>query len=213
MNQPDFANHRSKLPHIILATRNAHKTREFRELLATEFLATDLSADSEIPVVAETGETFEQNAMLKAIAVSKCLPGFVIADDSGLEVDALNGAPGVYSARYAGENARDQQNTDKLLRELTTRQVLPDLRSARFRCVIALTRDGKLLRTFSGVIEGKIVDPPRGHRGFGYDPVFQPNECELTFAEMTEERKNRISHRALAAAQLREFLRTARLVG
>ena len=210
MDQPDVANYQPKLPHIILATRNAHKTREFQELLATEFLVTDLSAHAEIPVTAEVGESFEQNAVLKATAVSKCLPGFVIADDSGLEVDSLNGAPGVYSARYAGENATDQQNIDKLLRELKEREVARDSRSARFRCVIALARDGKFLRTFSGVVEGKIVDPPRGSAGFGYDPVFKPNGFELTFGEMMEEMKNRISHRARAAEQLRRFLKTAR---
>jgi XTP/dITP diphosphohydrolase len=198
---------------LIFATRNIHKTRELRRLLSPELAVSDLSTVPYVSPPLETGITFEENAALKAIGVSRQINGLVAADDSGLEVEALNGAPGVYSARYAGQNATDQQNIDKLLRELKTRQAPPDLRSSRFRCVVALAREGKLLRTFSGLVEGKIVDPPRGDGGFGYDPVFQPNGFELTFGEMTEEMKNRISHRAQAAAQLHEFLRTVRLLG
>ena len=196
---------------IILATRNLHKTREFQRLLSPEFTVRDLSAAPLVSPSSETGITFEENAVLKAIGVSRQMSGLVAADDSGLEVDALAGAPGIYSARYAGENATDQQNIDKLLHELRKRQSVRDSRSARFRCVIALARDGKFLGTFSGVVEGKIVDPPRGCSGFGYDPVFQPDGFKLTFGEMKEEVKNAISHRARAAAQLREFLRSAPL--
>ena len=127
-----------------------------------------------------------------------------MADDSGLEVDALGGAPGIYSARYAGENASDEQNIDKLLRELTRRNVRRS-RSARFRCVIALARDGKLLGTFEGVVEGVIVDLPRGERGFGYDPIFVPKGFDKTFGELSDEIKNRISHRAKAIAALRRL--------
>jgi XTP/dITP diphosphohydrolase len=127
----------------------------------------------------------------------------VIADDSGLEVDALNGAPGIYSARYAGENATDAANVDKLLRALETIKQ----RSARFRCVIALARGGEVLETFDGITEGTIINTPRGEQGFGYDPVFQPNGFEQTFAEMAPELKNRISHRAKAAAALSAKLR------
>lgn len=187
---------------LLLATRNSHKTREFRELLGDRFELKDLRENPEIVMPKETGSTFQENAILKAVTISKHVDGLVIADDSGLEVDALNGAPGIYSARYAGENATDTSNVDKLLRVLeNVRQ-----RSARFRCVIALARAGKVLHTFEGVAEGAIINIPRGKRGFGYDPVFQPTGFEQTFAEMAPELKNRISHRAKAAAALRAKL-------
>jgi XTP/dITP diphosphohydrolase len=155
----------------------------------------------------ETGHTFADNAVLKAVTVSKdrqLRDRLVIADDSGLEVEALGGAPGIYSARYAGERATDRENVEKLLNELCARN---GNRSARFCCVIALVRNGKLLRTVEGAVEGEIVDLPRGANGFGYDPVFQPNGFEQTFAEMAPELKNKISHRAKAIATLREALR------
>ena len=202
---------------LLLATRNPHKTREFRELLGKDFHLVDLSSFPEITIPAETGRTFEENAILKAIAASKDRPGFVklrrgghllvAADDSGLEVDALDGAPGIYSARYAGENQGDAANLEKLLRELRARNVATEKRSARFRCVIALAQNGKVLGTFEGLAEGSIVDSPRGNSGFGYDPIFQPTGFEQTFAEMTAELKNRISHRAKAIAALRIRLR------
>ena len=202
---------------LLLATRNPHKTREFRELLGKDFELVDLGSFPEIAIPAETGRTFEENAILKARAASKDRPAFaklrrgghllVAADDSGLEVDALDGAPGIYSARYAGENQNDAANLEKLLRELRARNVAADKRSARFRCVIALAQIGNLLGTFEGVVEGRIVDSPRGARGFGYDPVFQPTGFEQTFAEMTPELKNRISHRAKAIVALRIRLR------
>jgi XTP/dITP diphosphohydrolase len=198
----------SNLPRIILATRNPHKTREFQELLARQFTIGDLSAYPQISPPPETGNTFEENSTLKALGLSRHLSAPIIADDSGLEVDALDGRPGIYSARYAGGDATDQQNIEKLLHELRARHVLADARSARFRCSIALARDGKLLGTFTGVVPGKIVDHPRGHGGFGYDPVFQPDGFPLTFAQMSAEMKNRISHRARAAQQLCQFLKT-----
>ena len=188
---------------LLLATRNAHKTREFRQLLGAQFGVKDLISFPEIGIVDETGHTFAENAILKAVTVSKQLPGVVMADDSGLEVDALGCAPGIYSARYAGESASDRNNIDKLLGELRARN---ENRPARFRCVIALARNGKLLGTFEGVVEGKIVDLARGTNGFGYDPVFQPNGFRETFAEMASELKNKISHRAKAVAALREAL-------
>jgi XTP/dITP diphosphohydrolase len=190
---------------LLLATHNAHKTREFRELLGHNFEVIDLSAFPEIAIPEETEWTFEENATLKAIAASQ--NRLVVADDSGLEVDALDGAPGIYSARYAGENASDAENVEKLLRELRARNVADEKRSARFRCVIVLARNGKLLGTFEGVIEGNVVDLPRGSGGFGYDPVFQPTGFEQTFAEMPPELKNKISHRAQAIAALRAGLR------
>jgi len=200
------------VPQLLIATHNAHKTREFRELLGHEFDVIDLSLFPEIETLEETGRTFEENATLKAIAASRydartaqrAAPTFVIADDSGLEVDALGGAPGIYSARYADENANDTKNIEKLLRELRARNIVDEKRSARFRCVIALARNEKLLGAFEGVVEGNIVDPPRGSGGFGYDPVFQPTGFEQTFAEMPPELKNKISHRAQAVGALRE---------
>jgi XTP/dITP diphosphohydrolase len=192
---------------LLLATRNAHKTREFRELLGPGFDVIDLSSFPEIAIPKETGRTFEENATLKAIAASKQLPSLVIADDSGLEVDALGGAPGVFSARYGGENAGDVSNVDKLLREFRKQNIATEKRSARFRCVIALAQNGKVLGVFEGFVEGKIVDPPRGSGGFGYDPIFEPKGFDQTFAEMTPESKNKISHRGQAIAALREGLR------
>ncbi len=192
---------------LLLATRNAHKMREFRELLGPGFDVIDLSSFPEIAIPEETGRTFEENATLKAIAASKQLPSLVITDDSGLEVEALGGAPGIFSARYAGENAGDVSNVDKLLRELRKQNIATEKRSARFRCVIALAQNGKVLGVFEGFVEGKIVDPPRGSGGFGYDPIFEPNGFDQTFAEMTPESKNKISHRGQAIAALRKALR------
>lgn len=187
---------------LLLATRNPHKASEFRALLGSQFGITDLESFPALALPEETGSTFEKNAVVKALTVSRMADKLVIADDSGLEVDALDGAPGIYSARYAGEKAGDLANVDKLLRELGN--VIQ--RSARFRCVIAAARAGKVLGTFEGVVEGAIVDAPRGNAGFGYDPVFQPAGFAQTFAEMARESKNRISHRAKAVAALREAL-------
>ena len=198
---------------LILATRNPHKTREYVELLGDEFTIRDLS-ELRLPEVNETGKSFEENAVLKAVGVSqqlvgtaqRAVPTLVMADDSGLEVDSLGGAPGIFSARYAGANATDQTNVAQLLSALSGRSD----RSARFRCVIALARDGESVGTFTGVLEGAINDAARGSGGFGYDPVFQPTGFDQTFAEMPPELKNQISHRAKATAALREFLRTAK---
>ena len=191
---------------LLMATHNAHKTREIQRLLGAKFAVRDLSEHPEISKPLENGKTFEENAVLKTIAASRELPSLVIADDSGLEVDALGGAPGIYSARYAGENATDKANIDKLLRELARKNVPTDRRNARFRCVIAAARNGTLLRTFEGVVEGTIVDLPRGSHGFGYDPVFQPAGLTQTFAELSSVEKNRISHRARAIRLLRTDL-------
>ena len=226
---------------LLLATRNAHKTREFAEILGHEFEVSDLSSVTNAPEIKETGQTFAENAILKALAVSqdrqlvgasrcdartaqRTVPTYVVADDSGLEVDALGGAPGIYSARYAGEKASDQANVEKLLGELArvwrnfpscdlpNRQVgnLPHF-SARFQCVIALGRDGKLLGTFEGMVEGVIVDLARGRSGFGYDPIFVPHGFDKTFAELPAKIKSQISHRAKAIAALREALRSSGL--
>jgi XTP/dITP diphosphohydrolase len=190
---------------LLLATRNAHKTREFSEILGAGFVVRDLSTEADSPVIEETGATFAENAILKAVGISKRFPGLVVADDSGLEVDALGGAPGVYSARYAGPEAKDHDNIGRLLSELRGCS-LGRPPSARFRCVLALARDGKLLDTFAGVVAGAIVDQPRGIGGFGYDPVFQPAGLTATFAELSAVEKNQISHRARAIRLLRNAL-------
>jgi XTP/dITP diphosphohydrolase len=189
------------MQHLIVATCNAHKTREIRRILGADFTVRDLSAYPETPETVESGKTFEENAVLKATTASRELPGLVVADDSGLEVDALEGAPGIYSARYAGQNATDKQNIDKLLAELA--RIERAKRSARFCCVIALAREGKLLGTFEGVVEGMIVDSPRGGGGFGYDPVFMPTESGKTFGQLSPTEKDRVSHRARALEKLR----------
>ena len=146
----------------------------------------------------ESGKSFEENAKLKAIAVSKELSGLTIGDDSGLEVAALGGAPGIYSARYAGDKATDKENIDRLLQELRRIGAQRDQRRARFRCVLALARNGQMLGMFEGIADGAIVDQLRGPHGFGYDPIFVPNGFEETFGELPAELKNRISHRARA---------------
>jgi XTP/dITP diphosphohydrolase len=195
---------------LLLATRNAHKTREFAEILGKEFEVCDFSSVPDAREIEETGATFEENAVLKALAASQDRHLLVAADDSGLEVDALDGAPGVYSARYAGQEATDEQNVDKLLSELARRNVSRPKLTARFRCVIALAREGKLLNTFEGVAEGVIIDLPHGEHGFGYDPIFVPKGFDRTFAELPAEMKNEISHRAQAARKLAHHLITLR---
>jgi XTP/dITP diphosphohydrolase len=189
---------------LLLATRNSHKTREFAEILGDGFDVRDLTAVAELPAIAETGLTFEANAILKAVEISRHFHELVVADDSGLEVDILQGAPGIHSARYAGEHAPDEANVAKLLAELVRHHPFPH--SARFRCSLALAQGGRILKTFDGVVEGTIVGTPRGRAGFGYDPVFQPLGFEQTFGELSAAEKNRISHRARAIRLLRVAL-------
>ncbi|MEP6956065.1 MAG: RdgB/HAM1 family non-canonical purine NTP pyrophosphatase [Chthoniobacterales bacterium] len=191
---------------ILLATRNAHKTREFAAMLGADFVVRDLTAVDDLPPVAETGTTFGENACLKAIAASRLFPGLVVADDSGLEVDALDGAPGVYSARYAGEPATDHENVGKLLAELGRLRATGAERSARFCCSLAVAERGRVLKTPFGTVEGFIAEERKGTGGFGYDPVFIPEGYRLSFAELGETVKNGISHRARAIAELREYL-------
>jgi XTP/dITP diphosphohydrolase len=193
---------------LLLATRNAHKTEEMRSILGPQFKVNDLAAHLEIPHIAETGRTFQENAKLKALAVSRKLPSLVIADDSGLEVDALARAPGIYSARYAGTAATNKEKIDKLLAELARVGAGNDARRARFRCVVALARGEKLLGVFEGIVEGRIADRPRGSHGFGYDPIFVPEGFEQSFGELAPAKKNQLSHRARALEKLRAFLTT-----
>jgi XTP/dITP diphosphohydrolase len=188
---------------LLVSTRNLHKVREIRTILGAPFEVSDLSILPEIKEVQETGTSFEENATLKAIAASQLFDGWVIADDSGLEVDALGGAPGVFSARYAGRTAGDSDNNTLLLKNL---EGVPECeRLARFRCVIVLARGGRKLAAFSGAVEGVIAFSPRGTEGFGYDPLFVPNGFSQTFGELPVATKNRLSHRARALQQLRAW--------
>jgi XTP/dITP diphosphohydrolase len=193
----------SSLISLLVSTRNAHKVREITAILGPSFRVSDLSALSSMPEIAETGDTFEENATLKAVAVSQVSGGWVIADDSGLEVDALGGAPGVYSARYSGRAATDLGNNALLLKNL--RHVRGKQRRARFRCVIVLARDGRKLAAFDGAVEGIIGRQPKGSEGFGYDPLFIPEGFCQTFGELPAATKNRLSHRAMALERLREW--------
>jgi len=192
---------------LVVATRNRHKTGEIQHILGPEFKVADLGAHPDVSEIRESGTSFEENATLKAVAASRRLPALVIADDSGLEVDALGGAPGIYSARYAGANATDRNKIDKLLSELERVRATDDRRCARFRCVVGLARYGDLLGTFEGTAEGRIAATPRGESGFGYDPIFVPDGFEQTFGELPTEVKNTISHRAKAIGALRDRLR------
>ena len=191
---------------ILVATSNLGKLRDFAG--AAEAMGVRIQPlpdfDS-LPPVAEDGDTFEANACKKAEAYSRSAPGqIVIADDSGLAVDALNGAPGVHSARYAAhgpENSDDAANNLKLLRELSMRQSSP--RAARFVCVIAAARDGVTLESFRGEARGEILTSPRGSNGFGYDPLFYFPPLDKTFAELSAGEKSQYSHRGAA---FRKFL-------
>jgi XTP/dITP diphosphohydrolase len=191
---------------LLFATRNAHKTKEIQEILGPQFQVNDLAEYAEIPHIAEIGGTFEENAILKAAAVSKRVPGFVVADDSGLEVDALGGAPGIYSARYGGPAAVDNEKIEKLLEKLGRVGAPKEARTARFRCVLALACKGEVLGVFEGVVEGQIADQPRGSHGFGYDPIFVPTGFQRTFGELEPAEKNQLSHRARALEKLRGSL-------
>ncbi|HEU0273270.1 MAG TPA: RdgB/HAM1 family non-canonical purine NTP pyrophosphatase [Candidatus Udaeobacter sp.] len=192
---------------LILSTRNAHKVREIGQILGAKLTIRGLSSHDHVAKIDESGSSYEENAILKAVTVSQQLPGLIVGDDSGLEVDALGGAPGIYSARYGGANATAEEKIRKLLDELTKVHARGDQRLARFRCVLAVARDGHLLGTFEGVARGKIAEAARGSNGFGYDPIFIPAGFEKTFAELPGEVKNNISHRANAVRKLKSKLR------
>jgi XTP/dITP diphosphohydrolase len=185
---------------IYCATSNPGKLREF-QLAAPDFDLRQLPRPIAPPE--ETGATFEDNAALKAENYGAFTDGYLFADDSGLEVDALNGAPGVHSARYAGSDATDPDNNTLLLEKLTG---IAD-RRARFVCVIALVKDGKLVRTFRGAVEGRILDSPRGSGGFGYDPLFYYEPFGRTFGEAPVGDKMLVSHRAQALEAMFTYLR------
>ena len=179
---------------LFCATTNNGKLREFRVALENRFEIETLPGLAGIPPCAETGATFEENAIQKALYYSKFCDEFLFVDDSGLEVDALAGAPGVYSARFAGPEASDAANNRLLIERM--RGVLD--RTARFVCVVALGRKGQLIRTFRGEVEGRLVDAPRGANGFGYDPLFFYPPFGSTFGEAPLERKMAVSHRGMA---------------
>lgn len=186
---------------IVFATNNEHKLREIRAILRDEievFSLADIDCHADI---AETADTLEGNALIKARFVYDNYGMNCFADDTGLEVDALNGAPGVHTARYAGENHDTEANMRKLLHEMNGK----DNHKARFRTAIALILGGEE-HLFSGEVQGEISTEPRGEQGFGYDPVFIPDGTAKTFAELGEEAKNRISHRARAVKKLADFL-------
>jgi XTP/dITP diphosphohydrolase len=193
------------IPKLLLATRNAGKAREFSVLLQhAPFELTTLNAEHIQKDVSESGQTFQENASLKAIGYAENDRFLVIADDSGLEVDALDGAPGPLSARFGGQGASDRDKVDLLLSRL--RGVPMEKRSARFRCVIAIAFQRKVVRLCEGTCEGTISMEARGERGFGYDPVFYVPELGKTMAELTMEEKNQVSHRARAAQKAVEAL-------
>ncbi|KAF0994256.1 XTP/dITP diphosphatase [Geobacillus sp. TFV-3] len=188
---------------IVIATKNAGKAREFAALFAKRGIRVKSLLDfPDVPDVEETGSTFAENAILKAEAVLQRLQRPVIADDSGLAVDALGGRPGVHSARYAGEDKNDARNIAKLLRELDG--VPMEQRTARFHCALAVAIPGRPTAVVEATCDGYIAEAPRGEGGFGYDPVFYLPERGKTMAELTSEEKNEISHRAKALAKLDE---------
>jgi XTP/dITP diphosphohydrolase len=191
------------LPRLILATRNAHKTSEIRSLIGESFEVLDATAFPEFPEIEETGSTFLENARLKAVGISRRIDGWVLSDDSGLEVAALGGAPGVWSSSYGGEEGNHAKNNALLLAETAG---VAD-RSARFCCTMVLARGGVEQAHFVGTVEGRLAETLQGAGGFGYDPLFIPAGHERTFAELGEEIKNSLSHRARALAQVVEFLR------
>ncbi len=186
---------------IIFATNNLHKLSEIKAILKSDFKILSLSEIGFNEDIPETADTLEGNASLKSKVIFQKFGKDCFADDTGLEVEALNGGPGVYSARYAGEENDAAKNTAKLLSELknTTN------RKAQFRTVISLILDGKEFQ-FEGIIKGKIATEKSGTKGFGYDPVFIPDGYAQTFAEMSADEKNIISHRAIATQKLAEFL-------
>lgn len=191
---------------FVLATKNRKKIREMTKILSRADADAQIYTLDDFPEygdVVEDGDTFEANALKKAEFIAERTGMAAIADDSGIEVDALNGAPGVYSARYAGESSDDMANNRKLLDAL--KEVPDEKRGARFVCCIALaSNDG--IRTFTGYIKGKIGRENKGHNGFGYDPLFFPEGHKRTFAEMDDMEKNVISHRAMALRELQNYL-------
>lgn len=191
------------LPRLIIATRNAHKTSEIRAVIGHSYEVLDATAFPEFPEIEETGTTFLENARLKAVGISRQIDGWVLSDDSGLEVAALGGAPGVGSSSYGGEEGNHAKNNARLLAEIDG---MAD-RRARFCCTMVLARGGVEQAHFVGTVEGRLAETLQGAGGFGYDPLFIPVGHDRTFAELGEEIKNTFSHRARALEQAISFLR------
>lgn len=188
------------MAYIVVATKNSHKVDEYKKLLSAQKV--ELKSLLDYPgfvEVEEDGKTFRENASIKALAACKYCDVPAFADDSGLEVEALDGRPGIYSARYA---PTDKERIAKLLGELAGKTN----RRARFVCAIAIAINGEVIETFEGEVKGVIIDAPRGAGGFGYDPVFLPDGYDQTFGEMDQELKNKISHRAKAFQAAMEFV-------
>ncbi len=188
------------MAYIVVGTGNKHKVEEYRKLLAGQNVDLRSLADyPHFPGVTEDGATFKENAAKKALEVCKYCDVPAFADDSGLEVAALDGRPGVFSSRYA---PTDAERIAKLLKEM---EGVTD-RRARFVCVIAIAINGEVIETFEGEVTGKIAEAPSGENGFGYDPIFIPDGCDCSFAELSGDEKNKISHRGRAFAKALEFV-------
>ncbi len=189
---------------LILATGNTHKAEEIQLMLGSEVEVKDLRSFPQITEIIEDADSFEGNADIKALTVSKLTDELIVADDSGLCVQALNGAPGVFSARYAGRNATMVENKARLLKNLDG---ISD-RAAFFICVLSVVRCKKVIKRFRGECHGKIIYEEKGEGGFGYDPLFIPEGYEKTFSELAAEVKNKISHRARALEKFSEWMKS-----
>ena len=192
---------------LIIASQNQNKLVEFKKILGDKinlFSLSDIGLNQEIP---ENEKTIKKNAMFKAKFVNTQTGKNVFADDTGLEIDSLNGEPGVYSARYSGVDRNSDKNIELVLRKLKNKAN----RNSRFKTIISLIIDGKSVN-FEGVVEGKITDEKRGSNGFGYDPIFQPNGYASTFGEMSLKEKNKISHRSIAINKMVQYLKENNLL-
>jgi XTP/dITP diphosphohydrolase len=192
---------------LLVATHNAGKLREINQLLESDGLVAVSSAEIGLPEPEETGRTFEDNALLKAEAGAAFQNEYIVlSDDSGMEVDALDGAPGIYSARWGGKAKDFSVAMKRVYDEIALQDIDPNGQPARFVCVIALAKRGYKPLTFRGTVEGTLKFPPAGQKGFGYDPIFVPNGYSRTFAEMDEQVKRDISHRAHAFKLLHDYI-------
>jgi XTP/dITP diphosphohydrolase len=188
---------------LLIATANPGKAREFQEMLGNDWTVRTLRDLPGVPDIVEDGATFEENARIKALALP--FDGLVLADDSGLEVDALDGAPGVRSARYAGEPKDDRRNLEKLLQVMEP--VPDDRRGAQFRCVLVLARGGRVVHVTEGICRGRIARVATGDGGFGYDPVFIPDGRSESFGVLSSEVKHALSHRGAALRRMVDYLK------
>jgi XTP/dITP diphosphohydrolase len=196
------------MPRLVFATSNAHKTEEVATILGKSWQVEDLRAHPDVTLDEETGETFEDNAIIKAVSGSRQLPGLlVLADDSGLEVDALGGAPGVRSARYAGENATAADNRAKLIQELGKKAMYARF-NGQFHCCMVLARDGEVLHITHGTVQGIVRLFEEGEGGFGYDSLFVPIGFTDSFGVLPPETKNQLSHRGGALRAMKQALKS-----